>query len=151
MRSLRDIWMKTPEQTRLRKSALCNAVVSLRSLEQEQLRMIGVTDKHFFAGFTLENVMSIARRDAARGHVEISSLPSFEAAIAQDDIKHEMFSLVPVPEDLTGLVVMSQAEVRAQILSSTWAAEPADEAASGTPHPSPFAEVFEIQHLSQLD
>ena len=70
--------VKGAEDNKLRKSALCSLAVTLSNLEHEQLTHIGPTEKYFFAGLTLEHVMSIARRVAAGAHVDISTLPSFE-------------------------------------------------------------------------
>ena len=126
----------------MRKSALCSMAVTLRNIEHSTFQnMRGV--HHFFKTFTEENVMRLAHVEAEGRFNNLQTLPSSASAMQNDDLVHEVFSLLPVRYE--GMITMSRVEVRAVIAPALVNRPLADgEVVPGTEEDSIFAVVFGV-------
>ena len=99
-------------------------------------------EKHVFANFTEANVVRMAELDAGGTWMLLRDLPSFEAAMRNADMCHEVFSLMPVVTK--GCIVMSQDEVRAMIAKNGPYPLSEDVGVPGWAGLSRFGEVYDM-------
>ena len=67
-----------------------------------------------FSTFTEANLRDLAMRIARGENTSVENMPSYGAAMRNTDMKHEVFSLIPVRTS-PGSIAMTRAEVRAMI------------------------------------
>ena len=142
VRSLMGVEGDTDEEKNLRKSALCSLAVTLGNIEGATLGS-NFMGKRMFVTFTEANVRALALNEVAGEYNSLEQLPSFNEAMSNADMAHEVFSLMPVR--VHQQIVLSKREVRALIDQFNERPLPESVSVPGLAGDSPFAEVFGVQ------
>ena len=94
-----------------------------------------------FPTFTEANLRDLAMRIARGENTSVENMPSYGAAMRNIDLKHEVFSLIPV-RSWPGSIAMTRAEVRAMVEAAHGPLRPEAQLPGRTEGASVFGAIF---------
>jgi hypothetical protein len=98
------------------RAGICGFMLTMRNFEQDTLPQ-DVGTMGLFCSMTESNLRELAMRIARGENTSVENMPSYAAAMRNIDMKHEVFSLIPV-RTWPGSVAMTTAEIRAMSAAS---------------------------------
>jgi len=98
------------------RAAICGFMLTMRNFEQDTLPQ-DVGTMGLFCSMTESNSRELAMRIARGENTSVENMPSYAAAMRNIDMKHEVFSLIPV-RTWPGSVAMTTIEIRAMSQAS---------------------------------
>jgi len=126
-------------ETPMGKAGACSFMLTMRNIEENTIPQDAKT-LGIFTTFTEANLRDLALRMARGETTTVEHMPSYAEAMRNMDMKHEVFSLIPVRVE-PRLIAMTRAEVRAMIEASGRPLR-AEARVPGHAGPSAFGHIF---------